>query len=140
MFKYNCYTTGERFSKLCTMCKNRKGKRKHILSKFSNETSPKSKSIAFNGKQLIYPVKESFEVCDYNPKYFMLLGWMIDKISMDLFMNAAHIWKISLTITCFPKSKSSTLCCTNGQLKTICGKKPSTIVYNQYFNTTTLTR
>ena len=43
-------------------------------------------------------------MCNYNPKCSVSLCWMIDDTIVDLFMNAAHKEKSSLTITCFPKS------------------------------------
>ena len=51
------------------------------------------KNIALNGKQFIYPGKEKLEVCNYNPKCFMPLVWIIDDIIMNLFINAERIEK-----------------------------------------------
>ena len=39
---------------------------------------------------ILHHVKEKNDMCDYNTKYFMSLGWMIDDIVMNLFMNKAH--------------------------------------------------
>ena len=35
-------------------------------------------------------LKESFEICDYNLKWFMSLGWTTDDIIMNLFLNQSN--------------------------------------------------
>ena len=37
--------------------------------------------------QILYPVKEKYDMYDYNPKMYMSLGWMTDEIIIDLFIN-----------------------------------------------------
>ena len=68
---------------LFTMLHNRKGKNKHVFSIFTNKTSLKKENISLNREQLIYPVKDKFEVCDYSHKFLILLGWIIYDIIMD---------------------------------------------------------
>ena len=103
------------------MFQSRKGKRKHLFSTFHNNSTQKPINIALDRNQLLYPVKEKDEMCDYNKKRVMSLGLIIDDIIMDSFMNAAYEEKSSLTITCFPKYKKEMLLCTNRPFKTICG-------------------
>ena len=89
-FQSKCYSTEERFPKLCDMCHNRKVNINNLFSTFTYETSSKSKNIDFDVNQIIYPVKEKFEVCGYNPRCFVSLGCIIDYIIMELLMNLSH--------------------------------------------------
>ena len=61
--------------------------------------------MVWDGNLLLFPVKEKYGMCSYNPKYFMSIGRIIDDIIMNLFINKAHGKTSSFTMTCLPKLK-----------------------------------
>ena len=81
---------------MCDICHNRKGNSLYQYPK---------KSLDRNN--LLYPVKDKYDICDYNPKIFMSQGWMNDDIIVELFMNASHVETFKFNNILFSKIKDS---------------------------------
>ena len=86
MFKSQCKSINERFSKL-EGCLNSKRKNKmKTFPPFGNEFLPPSKNISLTDCHIMYPMKQK-DICDYDPICIMSTGLLSDEIIMDIIRN-----------------------------------------------------
>ena len=64
------YSIEEQYHRLSGLRNNRKGNKKPLFSTLKNKSLSKSKNISLDGKQILYPIKGFFKMCDYNPNCF----------------------------------------------------------------------
>ena len=53
---------------------------------FDNEFLASSKQIKLCPRDYIFPIKQE-DICDYNPRFFMIIGLMLDYIILNLFAD-----------------------------------------------------
>ena len=84
MFETKCSSLHQHFKKKSCLSKQKKGEKKLTFPIFDNEFSSSPKKLKISPKECVFQIKHE-DMCDYNPKFFMSDGLMLDDIIMNLF-------------------------------------------------------
>ena len=87
IFQTNCSSIKQQYMKLGDSLQKQMGKNKHTCPMFDYDFLASSNQMKLCTTDYIFPIKQ-YDICDYNPLFFMSSGLMLDNIIMNIFTES----------------------------------------------------